>query len=229
MCVFTDGRGLALQQMVPPATSLLRLAPAALLHARSARIWLDARLLPAPAQPAHPANHLTVPPVLRPDDAPQLPLSSHQALALLLAMWRCSSGADSDTAASGEAFNLDAFLRTTPRSYDTVPLSWTLGDATSFADELLAALSPHVRTQCAAVQARFERDWAAVDHARVSRMCQVCSDVLTGSQRHSPHLLQPRVPLAPTSIADPATFSRADYLWGWLSGAYVRSGSLDSR
>lgn len=180
MCASADGRGLALQQAVPPATSLLRLAPAALLHARSARTWLDARLLPAPAQPAHAANHLTVPPVLCPDDAPQLPLSSHQALALLLAMWRCSSGAASSAAASGAAFDLDAFLRTTPQGYDTVPLSWTLleADSARFADELLTALSPHVRTQCAAVQARFERDWAAVDHARVSETCCVCCDLL---------------------------------------------------
>ncbi|CEH13974.1 N-methyltransferase [Ceraceosorus bombacis] len=241
------GRGLILAGSEPSKADelLLRVPSTSLLNVRTAKRWLHTSLLPSKQRPSHPYNNATIEESTQP--APSgckdiqsetlsgieqggahvpLPLSSHQALALLLAIWKSAqrqpaqngphekSGegplplANTSVEVASPAF-LDAFLGTAPASYDTHPLSYSSEPSAGLVPSILAKCLPaHASELVQRVRSRFHRDWSVIE----------------GLQRRHPEMLIPLEAISDTvSSTKKASLPRQsiivtkeDFKWGWL-------------
>ncbi|WFD29657.1 hypothetical protein MSPP1_000667 [Malassezia sp. CBS 17886] len=189
------GRGLVLTEDVQPDDLLLRVAPNALVNpvslARGQRPSLEATRAPdaAPtlgATPTLPSRAVVLP-----------PLSTHQHLAMLLALSRASP--DRRT-------RISTFVQSLPASFDTVPLTWALrgraaGDGSG--KPLLAALPFTAACTADRVRERFERDWARVGAETPAAVAQIWAAVADPADG------------TPTDTARPPLRKDA-FLWAWL-------------
>mgnify|MGYP001761990707 CR=1 FL=1 len=174
------GRGLALIEDVAPGTLLLRVPSTCLLNpARLAR-GEAARL--APRRTGESGGNAR--------------LSTHQFLALLLALWRAAS-----RASSRPVSRLDAFFESLPPAFDTAPLTW----ATTFRDEplaraLLKALPDSARMQAADVHTRFRRDWRRIRQLQTDDVAGIAAVWRT---------------VAAQDAAVPP-MNESDFVWAWM-------------
>lgn len=205
----TAGRGLRTLKEAGPDEILLDLRPAQLLNVKTTSTWMNTELLPTSDRPSHASHQEQANET--PMTQPCLPLTSPQALSLLLAQWRAHTselaGRIPERAQGAAAVQLDlnAFLQTMPREYATVPLTWSLLPASSplraHAEALLSSLPPHVRKLSRDVERRFARDWRAVQLI----------------EQQQPQLLELLQPLVPGGDTSARKLSEEDYMWGWLS------------
>ncbi|PWN40944.1 hypothetical protein IE81DRAFT_367923 [Ceraceosorus guamensis] len=241
------GRGLILAGSEPSKSDelLLRVPSTSLLNVRTAKRWLHTSLLPSKQSPSHPYNNATI------GESPQspqsgckeiqadtlsgkeqgeahvpLPLSSHQALALLLAIWKSAqrqpaqNGSHEQTGegplpsastlvdGASPAF-LDAFLGTAPASYDTHPVSYSSEPSAGFVPSILAKCLPsHASELVQRVRSRFHRDWSVIEslqrrHPEMLIPLEAISEALTSTKKAS--LPQPSI-----------TVTKEHFKWGWL-------------
>lgn len=114
------------------------------------------------------------------------PLSTHQLLACVLAMWHAQHQHNSSIS------NMDAFFLSLPTQFDTTPLTWALDGEVS----LLDALPPSATHKHQMVKARYEADWA--------RVCALDKDTLTS------------IWSCISEIPEPPSIGERDFVWGWL-------------
>lgn len=161
----TAERKLVLLKAVKPSEVILHIPAKALLNAKTVSQYLPQDILPSANNSAHSSNWKDS--SLDVNEA-RLPLTSVQALTLLLAAWR-SLRRDAKTQAKSD---LDEILLTLPASYSTFPLTWKVSleqtegaqydDLASYYKSSLDALPNHVSTLCEQVYQRFIKDCAAI-------------------------------------------------------------------
>ena len=114
------------------------------------------------------------------------PLSTHQLLACVLAMWHAQRQHVSSISP------MDAFFSSLPTQFDTTPLTWALDGKAS----LLDALPPSATHKHRMVQARYEADWARVRTLDKLTLASIWSSI--------------------SFIPEPPTIDEHDFIWGWL-------------
>lgn len=177
------GRGMVLKADVLPNSIIFHIPGPSLLNPLTAARYMHVDLLPSPSRPSVrqgielDVSDAEVPAFGRVQDASrsnpaQLPLSSSQALALLLTLWRRQVQRGSGLPvkpAEPIPDGLSAFARTLPADFDTVPLLWSLyaSDKVSSEDArmcraLVESLPWHSAQRLLDVRKRFGGDARAV-------------------------------------------------------------------
>lgn len=128
-----QGRGLYLKHDVSFGQTLLVLPFSGLLHARNADRFLSSELLPSPQQPSHPWHWSTALSARAQTGEHgeavgcRLPLTSVQALTLILAQWRTRKRTSKAQHSKDPKWStLDTFLGSFPHSFASLPLHWQL-------------------------------------------------------------------------------------------------------
>lgn len=126
-------------------------------------------------------------PAKRGDAAPNpSPLSTHQLLAFVLALWKSTM-----RRAETPTTKYDAFFASLPTSFPTVPLTWDVDKRT----DLLDALPPSAAHRQTQLQRRCYADWARVEALDDATVASIWSCIHTSS------FVRP-------------TFD--EFVWGWL-------------
>jgi hypothetical protein len=118
------GRGLCVREAAKKGQALLIVPFSALLHVGTASVFLAKELLPKPQRPSHESHwqHGARKSTNTATTSSKLPLTSVQALTLILAQWRASHRIHSRAAHTFSS--LDGFLNSYPESYKSMPLQW---------------------------------------------------------------------------------------------------------
>ena len=114
------------------------------------------------------------------------PLSTHQLLACVLAMWHAQHQHASSISP------MDAFFLSLPTQFDTTPLTWALHGKAS----LLEALPPSATHKHRMVRARYEADWTRVRALDKVTLASIWSCI--------------------SFIPEPPPIDEHDFIWGWL-------------
>lgn len=205
---------------------LLSLPSTSLLNARTAREHLPLNVLPSKDRQSHTAHWKHENRQTYTDHCPEttpaslLPMTSVQALTLILARWHAFRSLTPSTSAPSIITKLDTLLCGYPKSYPTIPLSIQLLEAhlsqTSNKDSPLVTLCQaifqnlphHASILCQRSRCRFERDVESIEEVVVRMRFResVCAYLYLRQQKY-PDILQ----ISGITV----TLTSSDFLWAW--------------